>query len=86
MATKLVERDGQSVELTGREYGIVAALMRRIGAVVSREELYHSVIDETDDSMSNLLDVHVCNLRKKLGRQFIVTVRGRGYRIDPDKA
>lgn len=82
LTTKRVEYAGEFVELTGREYGILAALMRRLNAVVSREELYHSVIDETDDSMSNLLDVHVCNLRKKLGKDFVRTIRGRGYMVE----
>ena len=82
LATKQVELAGRTIELTGREYGIVAALMRRLGAVVSRRELYESVIDETDDSMSNLLDVHICNIRKKLGQDFVRTVRGRGYLVE----
>ncbi len=81
LATKQVERGGETVKLTAREYGIVATLMRRLNAVVSREELYESVIDEVDDSMSNLLDVHVCSIRKKLGADFIQTIRGRGYTV-----
>jgi len=84
LATQQVRRNGQRVELTAREYGVVAALMRRLGAVVSRDELYENVIDETDDSMSNLLDVHICNIRKKLGRDFVKTIRGRGYQVERD--
>jgi two-component system OmpR family response regulator len=44
--------------------------------------LYDHLFDENEDSLSNLLDVHVSNLRKKLGADFVVTRRGQGYLID----
>ena len=44
--------------------------------------LYDHLFDENEDSLSNLLDVHVSNLRKKLGPDFVVTRRGQGYLID----
>ena len=50
--------------------------------MVSRTELYEHLFDEDDDSLSNLLDVHVSNVRKKLGQGFIVTRRGHGYCIE----
>lgn len=77
-----VDRAGIRVYLTGREFAIVAELMAHPGAVISRDQLYERVIDETDDSMSNLLDVHVCNVRKKLGKNFMRTIRGRGYMVE----
>ena len=52
------------------------------GSVVSRTELYQHLFDEDDDTLSNLLDVHVSNVRKKLGPDFITTRRGHGYCID----
>ncbi len=49
--------------------------------VVGRTDLYEHLFDETDDSLSNVLDVHVCNARRKLGGGFIHTRRGQGYII-----
>ena len=52
------------------------------GEVVTRTQLYEHLFDENDTTMSNLLDVHVSNVRKKLGAEFIVTRRGHGYCIE----
>ena len=52
------------------------------GETVTRSALYEHLFDEDDDTLSNLLDVHVSNLRKKLGPGFIVTHRGHGYCIE----
>ncbi|MGC4054303.1 MAG: winged helix-turn-helix domain-containing protein [Paludibaculum sp.] len=51
------------------------------GAVVTRTMLYEHLFDENDTTLSNLLDVHVSNIRKKLGHDFITTRRGHGYSI-----
>ena len=68
--------------LTGREYAVLEYLAHRRGAVVTRAELYEHLFDENDDSMSNLLEVHICNLRRKLHPEIIQTRRGLGYIID----
>lgn len=81
-ASRTVCRHGQPVHLTAREYGIVEILGLRRGEVVSRTDLYAHLFDENDDSFSNLLDVHISNIRKKLGKDFIQTRRGHGYVID----
>lgn len=73
---------GQQVSLTAREYALVEMLALRRGQVVSRTEMYEHLFDETEDTMSNLLDVHVSNIRRKLGKDFISTRRGHGYSID----
>ena len=70
------------IELTAREYSLVAFLALHRGEVVTRTQLYEHLFDETDDTFSNLLDVHVSNVRKKLGAEFIVTRRGHGYCIE----
>ena len=70
------------VELTAREYALVEFLARHRGEVVTRTQLYEHLFDENDSTMSNLLDVHVSNVRKKLGAEFIVTRRGHGYCIE----
>jgi two-component system OmpR family response regulator len=79
---KKVQRDGVEVILTAREYAIVEVLALRRGQVVSRSDIYEHIFDENDDTLSNLLDVHVSNIRKKLGKDFIATRRGQGYVID----
>ncbi|MDP0501567.1 MAG: response regulator transcription factor [Verrucomicrobiota bacterium JB022] len=80
-AAKRVEQAGQDVLLTAREYSLLEYLALHRGQVVSRAELYEHLFDEDDDSLSNLLDVHVSNLRKKLGHDLIATRRGHGYSI-----
>jgi two-component system OmpR family response regulator len=83
MAAKRVVKGGVPVGLTGREYALVEFLCLHRGELVSRSELYDHLFDEEDDSLSNLLDVHVSNIRKKLGKDFISTRRGQGYVVDP---
>jgi two-component system OmpR family response regulator len=72
----------KSVELTAREYALVEFLALHRGEVVTRTQLYEHLFDENESSLSNLLDVHVSNVRKKLGAEFIVTRRGHGYCIE----
>jgi two-component system OmpR family response regulator len=82
MAARNVSLAGQMVELTAREYALVAFLALHRGEVVTRTQLYEHLFDENDTSLSNLLDVHVSNVRKKLGAEFIATRRGHGYCIE----
>ena len=77
-----VTREGSDVVLTAREYALIEFLGRHRGRVLSRTELYEHVFDENDDTFSNLIDVHVSNLRKKLGHELITTRRGHGYCIE----
>jgi len=73
---------GKIVELTAREYVLVEFLALHRGEVVTRTQLYEHLFDENESSLSNLLDVHVSNVRKKLGAEFITTRRGHGYCIE----
>ena len=77
-----VLRQGQPITLTAREYAILEYLALHRGEVVTRTTLYEHLFDENDDTLSNLLDVHVFNIRKKLGHELIVTRRGHGYCIE----
>jgi two-component system OmpR family response regulator len=79
---RTVTRAGQAVPLTAREYGILEYLALHRGAVVTRTALYEHLFDERDDTLSNLMDVHVFSLRKKLGAELITTRRGQGYCIE----
>ncbi|HUA64826.1 MAG TPA: response regulator transcription factor [Alphaproteobacteria bacterium] len=81
-AARNVLLKGNPVELTAREYSLVEFLALHRGEVVTRTQLYEHLFDENDDTFSNLLDVHVSNIRKKLGAEFIVTRRGHGYCIE----
>jgi two-component system OmpR family response regulator len=81
-AARNIFRAEKPVELTAREYSLVEFLAMHRGEVVTRTQLYEHLFDENDDTFSNLLDVHVSNVRKKLGSEFIVTRRGHGYCIE----
>ena len=82
IAARRIRNDGRGVALTAREYSLVEFLAMRRGNVVTRSSLYEHLFDENDSTLSNLLDVHVSNIRKKLGHDFILTRRGHGYIID----
>jgi len=77
-----VLRAGEPVTLTAREYAILEYLALHRGEVVTRTTLYEHLFDENDDTLSNLVDVHVFSIRKKLGRDLIRTRRGQGYCIE----
>lgn len=79
--SKTVCVDAQPVDLTAKEYALLEALLRRSGRLVSRSDL-ESLLYGFDTSVdSNAIEVHISNLRRKLGRDAIETVRGMGYRI-----
>jgi len=80
-AGRTVCRGGEPVTLTAREYSLLEFLALHRHKVVTRTMLYEHLFDEDDCTFSNLLDVHVSNLRKKLGAEFITTRRGHGYCI-----
>ena len=73
--------DGQSIELPGREYDLLHALMLNAGRVLSREQLEQHLYQWGSEINSNAVEVHIYHLRRKLGAALIETVRGVGYRI-----
>jgi two-component system OmpR family response regulator len=81
-ARKTVSRHGDAIVLTAREYAILELLAIHRGEVITKTQIYDHIFDETDDTMSNLVEVHVSNVRKKLGKDLIATRRGLGYVID----
>lgn len=81
-SARRVSRGGTPIELTAREYDIFEILARRRGALVTRSAIYEHLYDDHDDVLSNVVDVHVASLRRKLGRDLIQTRRGQGYIID----
>jgi two-component system OmpR family response regulator len=80
--TRCASLEGERIVLTAREYAILEYLALHRGEIVTRTELYEHLFDESDDSLSNLVDVHIFSIRKKLGRDLIATHRGQGYSID----
>ena len=82
IAARRATQAGSEVELTAREYRLLEYLALHRGEVVTRTTLYEHLFDENDSSMSNLLDVYVSTLRRKLGHDLITTRRGHGYSIE----
>lgn len=82
---RTVTRDGKPISLTLKEFGILEYLMRHPNEVVNREDLLSHLWDFNYNSFSNVVDVHVKNLRKKLGygpdESPLETIRGIGYRL-----
>ncbi|AWI10212.1 response regulator transcription factor [Ereboglobus luteus] len=81
-ARRVTNAGGVEIPLTAREYSLLEYLALHRGEVVSRTTLYEHLFDEDDDTFSNLLDVHVSNLRKKLDSDIIQTRRGHGYSVE----
>jgi DNA-binding response OmpR family regulator len=73
--------EGRTIELSAREYTMLEVLMRHAGQVLSREQLLSHVWGYDHDPGSNVVDVYVGYLRKKLGPDAIETARGMGYRL-----
>jgi DNA-binding response OmpR family regulator len=84
-STREVAVAGRAVSLTAKEFGFLELLMRQPGRVFTREQITRSLWDEEFDGYSNVVDVHVKNVRKKLAEagadDSIETLRGAGYRI-----
>ncbi len=74
----------KEIHLTAREYALLEYLLRNQNTVVTRDDILSHVWDSFYDSLSNVVDVHLKNLRKKLPNQYarrIKTIRGKGYRL-----
>jgi len=81
-ATRQVNRDGQPVLLSAREYAVLELLMQRPGAVLSRAQIEDRLYGWGEEIESNAVSVYVHQLRKKLGPEFIRSMRGVGYFLD----
>ena len=78
---RTVTHNGQEVALTAKELALLEALVRRPGAVLSREQLEESLYGWGGEIGSNAVEVHLYNLRRKLGSNVIRNIRGVGYRV-----
>jgi DNA-binding response OmpR family regulator len=88
--SRTCHRGDVAVPLTGREVALLEALLRREGAVAAKRELLREVWGDEIDGDTNVLEVYVGYLRRKIdepfGRHSLETVRGLGYRLVPDRA
>ena len=82
LTKKLVYFQDKDVELTAREYSLLELLILNRGRLVSRSLIYDHVFGENDSTLSNLVDVHISHIRKKLGGNLIKTRRGQGYIVE----
>jgi DNA-binding response OmpR family regulator len=73
--------EGREIRLSARELELLAAFMRHQGQVLSRPQLLKMVWDIEFDPGSNVVDVHVAALRRKIGPELLETIRGLGYRF-----
>lgn len=85
LQTQQVLRNAQPVEVTPKEFALLTRLIMRSGQTVHRETLQQDIYSWQDDPGSNTLEVHIHNLRRKLGKDRIKTVRGVGYRLESQK-
>jgi len=81
LRTRRVRVDGRDVDLSAREFALAEAFLRNPGQVLSREQLLSRVWGYDYDPGSNVVDVYVRYLRKKIGSDRVETVRGMGYRL-----
>lgn len=80
---RTAQRSGRTVELSAREFSLLEMLVSHPGQVLSREQILSGVWGYDYDPGSNVVEVYVRNLRRKLGDDVIDTVRGMGYRLKP---
>jgi len=80
-ATRTVSQAGRAVELSTREFALLAALLERPGAALSKAQLEERIYKWGDEVESNAVEVHVHHLRRKLGAETIRTIRGVGYAL-----
>jgi two-component system, OmpR family, response regulator len=73
--------EGDEVELTAREWAVLEVLLRRPNAIVSRDQIEEALYAFAQEIESNAIEVYISRIRRKLGRDFVRTARGLGYRI-----
>lgn len=81
-SARKVTQNGVEIELSPKEFALLEFLALHRGKLVTRSMLHDHIYDDGDATMSNVVDVYVASLRRKLGRDLIKTRRGAGYIID----
>jgi two-component system response regulator QseB len=85
-ASHQVQREGRGIDLSAREFALLYALMEHPGRILSRGQLEERLYGWDEEVGSNVVEVHIHSLRRKLGADFIRNVRGVGYRVPPAAA
>jgi two-component system, OmpR family, response regulator QseB len=85
-AMLVVTRNGEAIQLSPREFALLHALIEHPGRILSRAQLEERLYGWGEEVESNVIEVHVHTLRRKLGADFIRNVRGVGYRVVPEQA
>ncbi len=80
-AARLVTLAGQYISLTAKEFSMLYLFLENVGHILSREQIEEKIYGWNDLVESNSTEVHIHHLRKKLGKELIITVRGAGYLI-----
>ncbi|UMP00080.1 response regulator transcription factor [Amycolatopsis sp. EV170708-02-1] len=80
--SRVIEVDGRTIELTAREFTLAETFLRSDGEVLTREHLLATIWGPAYDGESNIVDVYVRYLRRKVSTAWITTVRGKGYRLN----
>lgn len=82
VAGKSITKNNKTIDLSARELVIITILMQNIGKTLSKEQIEDKLYGFDIEIESNAIEVHISNLRKKLGKDFIQTKRGIGYTIE----
>ena len=77
-----VTKNGDSIDVTPREIDVLKILLKNKGLVLSREQILNTVWEENFEVTDRIVDVYIKNLRKKLGIDCIITVKGVGYKLE----
>ncbi|SHN78030.1 response regulator [Bradyrhizobium erythrophlei] len=80
--SKAARVHGQAVELSAREWAVIDVLARRPRSIVSKEQIEDALYAFGEEIESNTIEVYISRIRRKLGRDFIRTIRGLGYRLE----
>lgn len=81
LGRKIIQRKSRPVVLTSREWAVLERLLRNRGGVVPKPDIEDSLYEFGAEIESNAVEVYVSRLRKKLGRELILTIRGIGYQV-----
>ncbi len=82
LGRRTVTVDGEKASLTAREWAVLERLLSRRGAIVTKSEIEDSLYAFGAEVESNAVEVYVSRLRKKLGRDYVQTIRGLGYQVN----
>ncbi len=77
----LIEKDNQEISLQKKQFELLYLLISNPKRIFTRDELYHSVWENTDNNNPRIIDVHIRKIREKVGENIIKTIKGRGYRF-----